>query len=517
MNEKCINFDWLQVWTYEPMWLHSADDYRQAGWVVKERSFGTRIFNEVLTLIDKQGIPFVEICRNPKSKKSQGGIIVDNACSIRVVNQQCYTPNILGELRNFLEQNGFYYKHERLCGIQRIDLAMDFTRFDVLEDTPQKFVNDYMAGMYSKVTQPRVRAVGIDGYSFKRYNSLSWGSTSSMVSTKMYCKTQEMAEVKEKPWIRQAWVDSGILASSLDETPVWRIEFKLTSECNEWVQEDTGLIIHNTIESWSSEDNLMSFFHGLMNHYFDFRIVDTTKSKYKADPVDLWRWPKGVGRFIPRRKEHFRDTGRAELILMNKLDRLKEQATTTTSLNALMQVKDMVKMVYGIKKETHAINLQNGTDNELRLPKMLTPDISIDIVHDIINTCRALSSDSLEKQMSLDVVDATITQLQQTIKQAGERMVLWKSLFPSSRTGVQLSQFVDEYSAKGWFVKECNLLKQRYLEQCEFAQTSLPLLAIWRDLYPAGKVREIELKHARKWYQRNELGAMAEETDEVGR
>lgn len=488
MKQKCINFDWVQVWTYEPTWLSSADNYRDAGFVVKERSYGTRIFEEVITLIDTHGIPFVEICRNPKSKKSNGGILPDRACSIRLVNQQCYTPNALQELLSFLRDFGFEYKNGRLCGIQRLDIAMDFTHFDALEDRPQQFVNDYMAGKYSKVTQPQVRAVGIDGYTWKRYNSLSWGSTSSMVSTKMYCKTQEMAEVREKPWIRQAWVDSGVLESSLDETPVWRIEFKLTSECHEWIDED-GVVIHNTLEAWSSEANLISFYRGLIAKYFDFRHVDPTKSKYKAEPVDLWRWPKGVQRAMPRRKEHFRDTGRAEIILMNQLDRLRDGATTQSELTSISEVKQMVYGLYASKK----LNTP--------LPAS-TPDQSVQKTLEVIRCLRDTSN--MAQEEALNTTESMIVQMWEQLKAAIERECLWKSLFPSSRTGVQLSDFMDEYSAKGWFVTECNRLVFKWLQQSQINGSPLPLLAIFRELYPQGKVREIEIRHLREVYARNE-------------
>lgn len=500
MKQKCINFDWLQVWTYEPVWFTCADSYRDAGWIVKERSFGTRIFEEVLTLIDKQGRPFVEICRNPKSKKSQGGIILDRACSIRLVNQVCYSPNALQLLMEFLRDFGFEYKNGKLCGIQRIDIAMDFTSFDVLEDSPQIFVNDYMSGKYSKVTQPQVRAVGVDGYLWKRYNSLSWGSPSSMVSTKMYCKTQEMAEVREKPWIRQAWVDSGILANSLDETPVWRIEFKLTSECHEWINED-GCTIHNTLEAWSSEANLMSFYRGLIAKYFDFRIVDPTRSKYKADPVDLWRWPKGVQRALPRRKEYFRDTGRAELILMNQLDRLKDTATTQAELTSLAEVKQMVYSLYASKKFVSP--LPNNT-----------PDQSVYNTLQIIRCLR--DSATMMQDEALTTTESMIVQMHEDLKGAIDRQTLWKSLFPSSRTGVQLSDFLTEWSAKGWFVKECKRLKTKWLQQCQREGVTIPLLAIFRELYPAGKTREIELRHLREFYRRNGEEPQ-EDADEVGR
>lgn len=487
MKPKCINFDWVQVWSYEPVWLNSAWSYRDVGFIVKERSYGTRIFNEVLTLIDKNGIPFVEICRDPKSKKSQGGIIPDRACSIRLVNQQCYSPNALQDLISFLQDLGFEYKNGRLCGIQRLDIAMDFARFDALEDSPQLFVNDYMAGKYAKVTQPQVRAVGVDGYLWKRYNSLSWGSTSSMVSTKMYCKTQEMAEVREKPWIRQAWVDSGILESSLDETPVWRIEFKLTSECHEWINED-GVIIHNTLEAWSSEANLISFYRGLIGKYFDFRYVEREKSKYKATPVDLWRWPKGVQRALPRRKEHFRDTGRAELILMNQLDRLRDGATTQSQITSISEVKQMVYALYASKKLNTPLPAN-------------TPDQSIQHTLDVIRCLKEEST--MMQEEALSTTEAMITQMWGSLKAAIERQTLWKSLFPSSRTGVQLSDFLTEWSAKGWFVKECERLKLNWLQQSQLNGSVLPLLAIFRELYPQGKTREIELRHLREYYARN--------------
>lgn len=512
MKEKCINFDWLQVWTYEPYWLTCADSYRDMGWVVKERSWGTRIFREVLTLIDRMGKPFVEICRNPKSKKSEGGIIQDNAVSIRLVNHACYSPTAINDLAQFLQDSGFEYKDGKLAGIQRIDIALDFAKFDVLEDSPQLFVNDYMSGKYSKVTQPNVRACGVDGYAWKRYNSLSWGSPSSMVSTKMYCKTQEMAEVKEKPWIRQAWVDAGILTNSLDETPVWRIEFKITGECHQWIDED-GLIINNTLQSFASETNLMSCVKGLLDHYFDFRIVDCRVPKYKAQKVDLWRFPKGTIRALPRRKEHFRDTGRAELILMNKLDRMREQASTTTDLSSIMQVKQMVLSLYRTKKELATITdglTEAQKQNVLSNAKIVRcTQTDYQRTQEILIAANNLAQTAEESNAVYDTY-TMVRQMWQTISDAMDRETLWKSLFPSSRTGVQLSDFLDEYSAKGWFVTECNRLKQRYMELQSMCDTPLSLLSIYYDLLPKGMSEEIAKTHFVELYYKNELQGHAE-------
>lgn len=482
---KCINFDWVQVWTYEPPYIAGAHSFREMGWVVKERSYGTRIFNEVLTLIDRHGIPFVEVCRSPKSKKGEGGIIQDNATSIRLVNQSCYSPSAINDLIQFMQDVGYSYKNGRLAGVQRLDICMDFTHFDVLEEVPQEFVNNYMSGKYSKVTQPRVRAVGVDGYIFKRYNSLSWGSPTSMVSTKLYCKTQEMEEVKEKPWIRQAWVDAGILADSLDETPVWRIEFKLTGECHEWVDED-GVVIHNTLESYASENNLMQYTRGLIGKYFDFRYVDPSVSKYKAEKVDMWRWPKGVGRALPRRKEHFRDTGRAELIMMNKLDRMREQSMTISDLSALTAVKRMVQKLYMTKKSMGQITAN---------------DIPHDDFSRLMEYMRAVE-DSTGLDTSSTV--AMIHQSWDNLSQAAERQTLFSSVFPSSRTEVQLSDFLTEHSRLGWFVTECNRLKQRWLQYSNEGETPPPILRVYSDLYPLVCTEGIKERWLRNWVEHRE-------------
>lgn len=489
-NQKCINFDWVQVWTYEPTWISSADSFRAMGWIVKERSFGTRIFEDVLTLIDKHGIPFVEVCRRPKSRKSQGGIINDKATSIRLVNQACYSPKAIQDLITFLQDCGYHYKHDKLAAIQRIDLCIDFTKFDVLKDSPQLFVNDYMTGKYSKVTQPRVRAIGIDGYTFKRYNSLSWGSPTSMVSTKMYCKTQEMAEVKEKPWIRQAWVDSGILANSLDETPVWRIEFKITGECHEWIDED-GVIIHNTLDSMTSEVNIMAYMKGLIDHYFDFRIVNPNESKYKANKVDMWRWPKGVTRALPRRKEHFRDTGRAELILLNKLDRLRDTAGTITDLASIKSVKDMVLNMYYHKK------------NDTPTIPPHTTKVEYDRVQDILQALQ--DTTDVTHVAAIEDTSAQLAQLWHNLHGAMEREVLWKSLFPSSSTGVHLSDFLIPESPKGWFVVECNGLKQSYLQLTNETHTTKSLMQIYNEIAPEQRTREIEQRKWNELYYKNEI------------
>ena len=76
---KILNIDWLEVYCAEPQDTPlTADYFKEQGNDVEERKYGTPIYQEMFT-IKRNGRPYIEVRRNPYSKISQGGIMLDNA------------------------------------------------------------------------------------------------------------------------------------------------------------------------------------------------------------------------------------------------------------------------------------------------------------------------------------------------------------------------------------------------------------------------------------------------------
>lgn len=287
---RCINIDWLECYCIEPMRLDAAY-FMQNGWNVKQRDYGTRVYEEMFTLLDyTTGEPLIEIRRNPVGADIGHSILDPNSCHIRLTNRTCYYDNAAEIMFDFIVR----YKYT-FMRISRIDICLDFEYFDSL-DNPQDFVQRYLKGRYAKINQTNIRSVGKDLWDGRVWNSLSWGSPKSQISTKLYNKTLELKECKDKPYIRQAWAMAGLVDDFIKLTKtkkgeeykpiIWRLEFSIKSSVKGWfVIEDTTAkktkprSIHNTLDCYFSKQQILNVFASLTEHYFHFKKVCEKPSK----------------------------------------------------------------------------------------------------------------------------------------------------------------------------------------------------------------------------------------------
>lgn len=293
---RCINIDWLEVYALEPPQPRDADYFRGCGIYVDEREYGTRVYAEMFTLYGTDGYPLLEIRRKPLST-----LMEPYACHVRLVNRICYYEDCVNQLRNFLNGHGYYVSR-----ISRIDIALDFERFDSGDD-PNKFIQRYIKGKYSKINQANVHAHGADTWTSRNWCSLSWGSPKSQIGTKLYNKTKELAEVKDKPYIRQAWFASGLVdnPTTLEKTnaagetyfpQIYRLEFSIRSSVKGWfvIEEDGNAkqfhSYRNNFDMYDSRDKLLAVFNSLQQHYFSFRHYENGRSKYDCKPKQLFNF-----------------------------------------------------------------------------------------------------------------------------------------------------------------------------------------------------------------------------------
>lgn len=291
MAKRCINIDWLEVYCLECSigYPHDAAFFRRAGWWVKEREYGTPVYNEMFTLYGTDDQPFCEIRRAPKSAAGIqiNGVLDPLSCHIRLTNRSCYLTNCVQLLEQFLQQYGF-----GISRISRLDLCLDFERFDYGDD-PADFMRRYMAGKYTKINQANISAHGQDHWDNRVWNSISWGKPKSMVGTKFYLKTLELMQAKDKPYIRRCWQAAGLVDDwqtleriGDDGKPykpdIWRVEFSIKSGTRNWfVMEDVKgtktqiRSIRHTLSMYYSKQQMMNLFYSLSDHYFHFK-------KYKA-------------------------------------------------------------------------------------------------------------------------------------------------------------------------------------------------------------------------------------------
>ena len=300
MPIRCVNLDWLEVHCREPLnearnWIY----YQSQGYTCHVREYGTRVYREMFTILAPNEQGLLEIRRNPASSGLLG-IHDENECHIRLCNRTCYFDNAAQFLKDFLNKHG--YTDVR---ISRVDICLDFVEFDE-GDNPQAFVRRYFKHRYAKINQGRISSHGEDTWSGQEWNSLSWGSKTSMVTTKLYNKTLELYDAKlgryKKPYIREAWFKCGMIdnitrcTKNGEKVDVWRVEFSLTSAVKNWVAiEIDGKTynfqsLRNTLDVYDSREKLLVMFASLARHYFRFKKYEEGKRKDRCEDKVLFNF-----------------------------------------------------------------------------------------------------------------------------------------------------------------------------------------------------------------------------------
>ena len=324
---RCVNLDWLEVYCIERSGGMSANDFRQAGIQVNEREYGTRIYHSMFTLLDTDANPLLEVRRLPKNP-----LMPSRSCHIRLVNATCYRDDAVQVLKEFLSRYNY-----TLINVSRVDICLDLILFD--DNTrPRVFMQRYMRGKFSKLNQSNIHAHGSDRWTGRVWNSVSWGSPSSPISTKFYNKTLELydplTDSYGKPHIRWSWLQCGLIDDfnrcTLDGVTqeIWRVEFSIKSAVKNWVTIELNgdakryYSIRNSLEMYDSRDKLLTMFASLSEHYFHFKRYMMGVRKDKCPDRMLFRW-KGEQQVIKVEHADMVSARTPDPILLQLIKKLK--------------------------------------------------------------------------------------------------------------------------------------------------------------------------------------------------
>ena len=282
-----------------------ADYFRSRGFIVHERDYGTRVWGEVFTIEDENGHDWIEVRRKPPSGASEFKGLNEYSCRLRVVNAQLYVKDCVQRLRDFLATNDYIFKR-----IFRIDIAYDFEYFDS-KDLPARFARRYLECKYRKINQCKMNGYANDTWTAFEWESLSWGSPHSMVSTKLYNKTKEIETVsKHKVYIPYSWFVCGLIDDPINLTKVdsegkiykpeiWRLEFSMRSQADRWlvIEDQSGKrvkkkAIPHTLDMFDAPDKVWQRFQDLAFHYFRFKKFVPEKRKDLCPDKVLFYWDK---------------------------------------------------------------------------------------------------------------------------------------------------------------------------------------------------------------------------------
>lgn len=340
MTLRCINIDWLELYCEEDPMLFplDADFFTIRGYYVEQRDYGTRQYRQMFTVF-RNSQPWFEVRRCPVSGQDASrvrGIFSPYSCHIRLHNVACYTEFPVVDIENFLFQ--FRYTVHR---IYRLDICLDFERFD-RGDRPNDFLQRYMKGVYAKINQSNITAHGRDTWDCRQWQSLSWGNTKSMVSTKFYNKTAELSRRgHDKPYIRYAWFRAGLIDNWITgeknkkeviyKPEIWRVEFSIKSSARGWYQAETTagrkkhtVMLPHTLNIYQSRQQLITAFASLAEHYFHFKHVEQGKRKYRCRDKVLFVFSKEDKAYVIDREVSNRPPKTQSMRLLELLKQYKE-------------------------------------------------------------------------------------------------------------------------------------------------------------------------------------------------
>lgn len=301
---RCINIDWLEVHCIEPREPRDAEYFRSLGFEVSERDYGTRVYDQMFTIYLPDGQPFMEIRRSPhcSNEHDKFQVLEVGSCHLRLHNRACYFNDAGKLMEDFINQHGYTFRR-----IAKIDLCLDFEKFDSGDD-PAAFVARYLKGRYAKVNQCSISMHGQDCWDGQKWNSFSWGSKKSPIFTRLYNKTLELKEAKDKPYIRQAWASCGLVDDFIQLTKkndrgewykpeIWRLEFSIASSVRNWVCFDvdengnkTHRSLRNDLKRYRTRDELETMFKSLVAHYFHFKhLVEKPSASKESGERTLQR------------------------------------------------------------------------------------------------------------------------------------------------------------------------------------------------------------------------------------
>ena len=359
---KCVNIDWLEVFCSENA-LCTPEYFMSRGYNVKLRPYGTPQYSMMFSIQDEAKRDIIEIRRCPYSLKSQGGIFNENDCHIRLSNRTCYCPDPVGFLRRFLLDHGY-----RLKLISRIDICLDFATFDN-EMYPEDFVYEYMQGAFLKLHQSRLHSYGSDyevslaahgndTIKTKVWNSLSWGSKKSSVTTKLYNKSLEMRQKKKKHYIINKWEKAGLRP---DVNDIWRIEFSLNSAIKGYVRIDDGELLPSSLSLYDNEDKLWRAWSGCASRLFVFVDKSTASRKSRMKKIQLFDINDDVCKPVELSTEE--DPTRTERMLIRYLNKLrKDNQLSKAEDDAAVTIKELIQRIRNCKiTELSELKLYNET------------------------------------------------------------------------------------------------------------------------------------------------------------
>lgn len=295
-----LSVDWLSYYGY------FVPKKSYPSFELKKREYGTRVYSVIEDVVYKGKI-FATICRCPYSK-----ILADNSAILKFENFTLYDSQFC-DFREFLIKS---LEFEIKC-ISRLDIALDFNYFENGLNGHQ-LISKFLKSEYLHNGRGKFAVNGTQKFDVS-FEYLRLGSGKSNARVYLYNKTQELADVKDKPYIREKWAKHKLNV----EIPVWRLELSLGSQAFEWYDTETGERGLEFDYDFRDAERLQILYQNMINKLFCFKKNDGTKNKSRMQSLNLVNLSKVKWENV--KTQSINENGRRERILLRNLYKFVER------------------------------------------------------------------------------------------------------------------------------------------------------------------------------------------------
>lgn len=240
-----------------------APSTHRRAWGYKLQPHGSRQFAKIVE-VSLAGEDFAVIQFSPYD----GNVLNPDSVIVKLANRVLYTASVFYDLQCFIEEHGL-----KVESVSRCDICADFNAFRQYDCV--QFIADFLSSKIRHKGRGKgaahfnhYAAVNGSGCSVAHldYTGLAFGSNESDVRVYLYNKTFELLTVKDKPYIKQFWRDSG-----LDVTKnVWRLEVSIKSGGRKFKNKLTGAVEEITTERLRNMPEVVRLYHTFVHKYWAF-------------------------------------------------------------------------------------------------------------------------------------------------------------------------------------------------------------------------------------------------------
>lgn len=363
MEKYCISVDWLQVCCYSNnlSYLLNNDYYNKIDslpYWLELQPLETRNFARFVRVHTKVGNDWrycADILAVPRSTMLNSNIVL-----VKIHNRFLYSQNYIKLLYNICDTFKLSIK-----GLTRLDLCYDCNIFHG-GLKPHKFIKEFVTAEFDspryiyKVGAKQFRVYGGKSVSSAtKFSGIEFGSGKSSKRCYIYDKTRELAEVKDKPWIRQYWRENGLISD--EKTHVYRAEISIKCDGMDLLNMSTGELFKLSPEYLRSQPAIEKLFHFYAARMFRFHRKGKHTRVRDYDRIELFE-NSPIITCKPKKVCVNADTGRTEKICVSTLSRLSCQYSDLSQeySSALSRCITFLSEVAGIKyaKEKLAKEIQ---------------------------------------------------------------------------------------------------------------------------------------------------------------